>query len=328
MLEKTEEQILRQVERLTALNQILLASSATLDFQTMIEVMLEKIDLLLHYPITSIRLFNHETGTFEPTACRNLDEKEWKNQNVQIGEGIAKLAIESQAPVVIENFQTDGRVRNPEFYSKQGLVAGLKIPLIAKEEILGILSVYSKNAAGFSADELDFLASLGSQAAIALYGFLPGTNYHKPADPARGVGGSPEVIQVISYEIRTRLTSLMGYMGMMRDRILGEINPRQKRALDKVMTHSYELLTLTERLESTKFQDLKEQVLAGSRPLSEAVDEFEREAITGALKRTGFNQTKAASLLGTTRSILRYRMGKLKIKEEPLAAQKKTAFNK
>jgi transcriptional regulator with PAS, ATPase and Fis domain len=58
---------------------------------------------------------------------------------------------------------------------------------------------------------------------------------------------------------------------------------------------------------------LKEEVLKGSRPLSEAVDEFERELILKALTRARFNQTKAASLLGTSRRILRYRMEKLKI---------------
>jgi DNA-binding NtrC family response regulator len=60
---------------------------------------------------------------------------------------------------------------------------------------------------------------------------------------------------------------------------------------------------------------LKEDVLSGSKPLSDAVDEFERELIVKALQRTGFNQTKAASLLGTSRRILKYRIEKLKIHE-------------
>jgi DNA-binding NtrC family response regulator len=64
---------------------------------------------------------------------------------------------------------------------------------------------------------------------------------------------------------------------------------------------------------------LKEAVLQGSRPLSEVVDEFERELILKALQRTGFNQTKAAALLGTSRRVLRYRMEKLQISEENLS---------
>ncbi|MDP2602698.1 MAG: sigma-54 dependent transcriptional regulator [Deltaproteobacteria bacterium] len=60
---------------------------------------------------------------------------------------------------------------------------------------------------------------------------------------------------------------------------------------------------------------LKEDVLTGDRPLIDGMNTFERELIVKALQRTGFNQTKAASLLGTSRRILRYRIGKLKINE-------------
>ena len=60
---------------------------------------------------------------------------------------------------------------------------------------------------------------------------------------------------------------------------------------------------------------LRDEVLRGSLPLSDAVDSFERELILKALQKTGFNQTKAAALLGTSRRILRYRMEKLKISE-------------
>jgi DNA-binding NtrC family response regulator len=60
---------------------------------------------------------------------------------------------------------------------------------------------------------------------------------------------------------------------------------------------------------------VKEDVLSGDRALGDAVDEFERELIVKALQRTGFNQTKAAMLLGTSRRILKYRIEKLKITE-------------
>lgn len=64
---------------------------------------------------------------------------------------------------------------------------------------------------------------------------------------------------------------------------------------------------------------LKDAVLEGSRPLGEAVDEFERAIILRALQKTAFNQTKAASLLGTSRRVLRYRMEKLQISDVPPA---------
>jgi DNA-binding NtrC family response regulator len=81
----------------------------------------------------------------------------------------------------------------------------------------------------------------------------------------------------------------------------------------------HETITLRDLPVSMRSTDqtatLKEDVLTGARPLSEAVDEFERELIVKALQRTGFNQTKAAALLGTSRRILKYRIEKLKIND-------------
>lgn len=81
----------------------------------------------------------------------------------------------------------------------------------------------------------------------------------------------------------------------------------------------HDTVVLADLPEGIRCQDqtvsLKEKVLQGSRPLSDAVDEFEREVIVKAMQKTGFNQTKAASLLGTSRRVLRYRMEKLQISE-------------
>jgi DNA-binding NtrC family response regulator len=81
----------------------------------------------------------------------------------------------------------------------------------------------------------------------------------------------------------------------------------------------HETVTLGDLPEAMRFRDqtlsLKEKVLQGASPLSDAVDEFEREMILKALQKTGFNQTKAAALLGTSRRVLRYRMEKLQITE-------------
>lgn len=88
---------------------------------------------------------------------------------------------------------------------------------------------------------------------------------------------------------------------------------------------AHETVVLADLPEGMRFLDqtgsLKEKVLQGSSPLSEAVDEFEKELILKALQKTGFNQTKAASLLGTSRRVLRYRMEKLQIKENDLSSE-------
>lgn len=65
--------------------------------------------------------------------------------------------------------------------------------------------------------------------------------------------------------------------------------------------------------ESVRRNNLKELVLEGTSPFDEASREFEYDIIFEALRKTNFNQTEAASLLGISRRILKYKMDKLGI---------------
>ncbi|MBU6479647.1 MAG: sigma-54 dependent transcriptional regulator [Nitrospirae bacterium] len=63
----------------------------------------------------------------------------------------------------------------------------------------------------------------------------------------------------------------------------------------------------------TRSSSLRDDTLAGRLSLEKAVMEFEREIILDALKRTSYIQTHAASLLGISRRMLKYRMDTLGI---------------
>jgi len=159
----------RSLDQVHALHEIDVAITSTLDLHAILHVLLEKIDLVLPYAATTVRLFNPKNGLLEPVACRNLDEEEWKTEAWRGGRGLANVAFETNAPTVIGNAQTDPRVRDPEFYRKHKLISYLAIPLIAKEETLGIIGFYTKQEHDFSNEEVEFLKTLASQAAIAIY---------------------------------------------------------------------------------------------------------------------------------------------------------------
>lgn len=130
-----------------------------------------------------------------------------------------------------------------------------------------------------------------------------------------------DAIGVMSHSVRTTLNAVVGYTEIILDGKLGQVSPLQEQALKQVLKNSIETLdTVNSILEASKVETLKVEILQGSRPLREALAKFEREVILKALKKTDFNQTKAAALLGMTRRILHYRMDKLKITEESQVA--------
>jgi putative PEP-CTERM system response regulator len=69
-----------------------------------------------------------------------------------------------------------------------------------------------------------------------------------------------------------------------------------------------------------KINGLKESVLDGKVSFSQAEEEFEREVILDALKRTNYIQSHAAEILGVSRRILKYKMDKLGINQNKVKA--------
>lgn len=138
-----------------------------------------------------------------------------------------------------------------------------------------------------------------------------------------------DVIGIMSHSVRTTLNAVIGYTEIILDGKLGQISPMQEQALKQVLKNSMETLDTVNRiLAASNVETLKVEVLDGSLPLRDALAKFERDIILKVLQKTNFNQTKAASLLRMSRRILHYRMNKLKITEEGLAAGKSSEEKK
>ncbi len=167
---KAEERIQRGLQRLTALHEINVAVTSTLDPQSVLDLLLGKIDQLLPYSgTTAIRLFNARTKTLELVASRNLSGREWTGDRWRSGRDLAGLVFESKSPLLIRNIQNNPGIENQEFYRRHGFVSYLGVPLTAKDEALGVLSFYTKGEHSFAGEEIEFLTTLAGLAAIAIH---------------------------------------------------------------------------------------------------------------------------------------------------------------
>lgn len=156
-------------ERLRALHEIDKAITSTLDLRIILDILLEKIDLFLPYGAATVRLVDKKSGLLEPVACRNVDEKAWKDGRWTGGRGLASVVFKNNAPVIVKNVQNDPRVQDMDFHRKHQLTSYLGVPLIVKDEPLGVLNFYTKKEHEFSQEQVELLATLAGQAAVAIY---------------------------------------------------------------------------------------------------------------------------------------------------------------
>jgi signal transduction histidine kinase len=147
------------------LREITLATTSTLELDTILNTLLETVQRLLPYDACTVRLLN-EHGEFQPLACRNFPMAEWM---AGFGMGFGKEILQRKRPVISMDLQADPRSRRGDFFKQYGFVSFIGIPLSVKDEIIGVLSLYKKTTHRFAREEINFLSTIAGQVAIAIH---------------------------------------------------------------------------------------------------------------------------------------------------------------
>jgi len=157
--------------RLTALHEIEGAIASSLNLDAVLKLLLEKTDGLI--PVisaTTVRLLNRETGGLEPVACWNLNEEEWKAETRAAAKrGLSGMLPVNNAPVQVLDARTDPRSLASAFLRKNGVISSLRVPLVIRDKVLGVMTFFTRETHEFGAEEVEFLSTVAGQAAIAIH---------------------------------------------------------------------------------------------------------------------------------------------------------------
>jgi len=89
-------------------------------------------------------------------------------KRIKVGQGVSGMAVKSGKPVIMENIS---EYPSPELVQpllKEGIVSIAGIPLIAKDKIVGAMTLASRKHRTFSSDDIDILSSIGNQIGVAI----------------------------------------------------------------------------------------------------------------------------------------------------------------
>lgn len=156
--------------KLKALQEINLAVTSTSDLQTILHDLLGQIDKSFPDAISHIRLKNKITGNMEPFACRHIDELAWKAATSRPRRGsIHEVIFETKSPVAVRNMNSDERIAPGGFWKKRGMISYLGVPMIIKDEVIGVLSLLTRKERAFNSEDISFVELIANQAGIAIH---------------------------------------------------------------------------------------------------------------------------------------------------------------
>jgi HD-GYP domain-containing protein (c-di-GMP phosphodiesterase class II) len=166
---QSEEKIKIQLEQMDALRAIDLSITSGADLSQTLSRILEHVRKYLNIDAASVLLLNPHNQRLEFAAGSGFRTPAIQHTHLNIGEGLAGQAVQKRKIVHVPNLKNrkTGLLRSPDF-SKENFITYYAIPLIAKEQVLGVLEIFHRFALSADQDWMNFLNTLAGQAAIAI----------------------------------------------------------------------------------------------------------------------------------------------------------------
>jgi signal transduction histidine kinase/HAMP domain-containing protein len=250
------KQIQTQRQQQRALYDLNRGITSTLDLGNVLKTLLDHVSALYPHCVVTVNWINNQTGALEPLTKSRLNESDTLPSDLARLQSLPGVVLKQQSPVAISNVQIDPRTTDHDFFRRHRLFSYLGLPLLAKHDILGVLSFYSKEEREFSQEEMKFINTLTHEAAIAIYNSrLFAQTQEQATELEKSNRIKDEFLSVMSHELRTPLNIIMNYCEVLKMGTFGELTPDQTSGLDKISAQSEHLLSLINGiLEITKIE--------------------------------------------------------------------------
>ena len=235
-------------KKLKALHDVTATANRSLDLDMILQGVIQKIAEIFDFG-AQIFLFDPQGKELRLKAEHNRPPETYSHPTLfRGGQDVIRQVIERGEALIFEDVQTDLRYAELDHSkaAKNGQFTFLAVfPVKSKARILGTIVCAGNNPRRLTSDEIALINSMADQIGIAVENIAL---YEATKEQAfaleKAVKVKDEFLSVMSHELRTPLSVILGYVGILKARILGEINPKQGEALGKVLHRAAEQLNM------------------------------------------------------------------------------------
>jgi signal transduction histidine kinase len=191
-----------------------------------------------------IRVWKKETGASVIAGHRGVSDEHVSQMEIGLLKGAMEWVVQHGQEIVAPNVEAEPRFAT-NVQRQLGFRSSALLPLSLYNEVRGILYLASRTAGWFDEAEKDPLVAVAQQIGISIENrelFDHLKNSRDEIEQASKIKG--EFLSVMSHELRTPLSVVMGYAGMIKEKLLGDISPQQDDALQKLLTRANDQLNM------------------------------------------------------------------------------------
>lgn len=196
--------------RLEQIQSVTDATISVLELDALLAELLVRIRAVLEVDTVAFLLTDRDRNELVARAALGIEEEVEQGVRIPIGRGFAGRVAASKAPVFLPDVDT-ADVLNPILREK-GIKSLLGVPLLARDEVIGVLHVGSLTPRMFSRDDTELLQLVAERAALA----IERTQLHQEIVELDAL--KLNFVAVASHELRTPATSVYGILATLRAR--------------------------------------------------------------------------------------------------------------
>ena len=154
-------------DRLRRVADLARSVSGALELETVLSEVTAAVVELRPSIMCIIRLVDTEAGGYRLAGMGGA-APEGRALVLPFGQGLTHVVAETRKPLLIADTGADPRTVNQEWYATLGLTAYYGVPIVAGEELLGVLNVSFAAGESPTPDEREAIGLFASQAAVAI----------------------------------------------------------------------------------------------------------------------------------------------------------------
>ncbi len=157
----------RQLEREEQVYNISTLAAGNFSLQEVLGRLVEAAAKVTGASACAIRLLNEDTGDLRMRSTYNLSDKYRNKGDVTRDDQVIREAFSGKA-VVIDDSRDDSRIRYRDAAMEEKLISQLTVPMMFRDEPIGVLRVYSPQPRAFSEDDISLARLVATQCAVAI----------------------------------------------------------------------------------------------------------------------------------------------------------------
>ena len=166
---KAEKQLQLQLKRLSALQDINVAITENFDLQIPLVLLLDQVINELKVDAADVLLYDPEAQNLNYVAGRGFKTNALKFTSLPLGKGMAGKAAQTLHAIYIKDLATEETsLQQSPLLEAEGFVSYFGFPLIARNQVKGVLEIFHRSKLEPNKEWLDYLNTLISETAIAV----------------------------------------------------------------------------------------------------------------------------------------------------------------